>query len=103
MARGGARPGAGRKKKSVTTEEWKGPALPEGKRLRPLDFWLAILRDENAPFDLRMTAAKEAMPFMHAKPPSSREGEQGNLGDTPGAGDDWSHDLNPASGQKDLH
>ncbi|MCC6104772.1 hypothetical protein [Acetobacter sp.] len=103
MARGGARPGAGRKKKVAATEEWKGPELPEGKQLRPLDFWLALLRDGNAPLEIRMTAAKEAMPFMHAKPAPSRDGDQTDLANAPGAGDDWTHDLNPNTDQKGLH
>lgn len=94
MSRGGARPGAGRKKKTVTTEEWSGPTLPSGKNLRPLDFWLAIMRDDGAPFELRMSAAKECMPFMHAKPAPKRA-DQGDLGDTPAAGDDWTADLSP--------
>lgn len=103
MARGGARPGAGRRKKTVTTETWKGPVLPEGKRLRPLDFWLAILRDPNAPLDMRMQAAKEAMPFMHAKPAPARDGEQEDLANAPGAGDDWTHDLDPRNAEGGVH
>lgn len=103
MARGGARPGAGRKKNTVTTDTWKGPDLPDGKRLRPLDFWLAILRDAKAPLDMRMLAAKEAMPFMHAKPAPARDGEQTDLANAAGAGDDWTHDLDPRNAEGGVH
>jgi hypothetical protein len=100
---GGKRDNSGRKKKAVTTEDWKGPDLPEGKNLRPLDFWLAILRDPNAPFDLRMQAAKEAMPFMHAKPAPARDDGQTDLANAPGAGDDWTHDLDPRNAAGGVH
>lgn len=99
---GGKRDNSGRKKAASTTEEWSGPQFPEGKNIRPLDFWLAIMRDDNAPFDMRMRAAQEAMPFVHGKP-SSKEPDQRDLGDVEGAGDSWTHDLNPAADQKGLH
>lgn len=67
MARGGARPGAGRKQGSITTKtrEIAEAALAEG--LTPLDYMLGILRDEQQTPAMRFEAAKAAAPFVHAK------------------------------------
>lgn len=67
MARGGARPGAGRKKGAITrrTREIAEAALEGG--LTPLDYMLSILRDEEKPEAMRFEAAKAAAPFVHAK------------------------------------
>lgn len=89
MARGGARPGAGRKKKTQTTEEWAGPRIADDSTLKPLDFWLAILRDPDAPYEMRAMAADKAGPYIHAKPAPRRD-DQGDFGDMTSAGDDWS-------------
>lgn len=89
MARGGARPGAGRKKKTQTTEEWAGPRIADDSTLKPLDFWLAILRDPDAPYEMRAMAADKAGPYVHAKPAPRRD-DQGDFGDMTSAGDDWS-------------
>ncbi|MCE0743344.1 hypothetical protein LWC05_05490 [Acetobacter sicerae] len=95
MARGGARPGAGRKKKEpIALGTWKGPTLKNPDAARPLDFWLAILRDPQAPMDLRMWASEQAGPVVHARL-APKSDAQGSLADLPGAGDDWSADLNP--------
>ena len=90
MARGGARPGAGRKKKTQTTEDWAGPKIADYSSLEPLDFWRALLRDPRTPFEIRMIAADKAGPFIHAKPAPRRDG-QGDFGDMAPAGDDWSN------------
>ncbi|GEN61697.1 hypothetical protein [Acetobacter nitrogenifigens] len=94
MARGGARPGAGRKKKTQTTEEWNGPVIADYSTLTPLEFWKAVLRDPRAPFELRAMAADKAGPFMHAKPAPIASG-QGDLGDMPGAGSKWERAMSP--------
>lgn len=67
MARGGARPGAGRKKGAITTRtrEIAEAALAEG--LTPLSFMLQIMRDESAPRAERLDMAKAAAPFIHPK------------------------------------
>jgi hypothetical protein len=39
--------------------------IPSGKD--PLTFFLEVLADETAPFDVRAMAAKEAAPYCHAK------------------------------------
>lgn len=67
MARGGARPGAGRKPGSATvkTREIADAAMREG--LSPLEFMLNRMRDEEAPMADRQDMAKAAAPFVHAK------------------------------------
>lgn len=95
MARGGSRPGAGRKKKlDVSASGWSGPKLQSPETARPRDFWLAIMRDETAPIDFRMKAAEEVGPYEHAKLAPRADG-QGDLRDATGAGDDWGNDLAP--------
>lgn len=67
MARGGSRPGAGRKTGSATkrTREIADAALAEG--LTPLEYMLKILRDESQAQDARMDAAKSAAPYIHPR------------------------------------
>lgn len=67
MARGGSRPGAGRKAGSATkrTREIADAALAEG--LTPLEYMLKILRDESQAPDARMDAAKSAAPYIHPR------------------------------------
>ena len=67
MARGGARPGAGRKPGSANkrTREIADAAAAEG--VTPLEYMLAILRDEQAAPEARMDAAKSAAPYMHPR------------------------------------
>jgi hypothetical protein len=78
MARGGARPGAGRKKGSgnVKSREIAERALAEG--ITPLEFMLQIMRDEACPDDVpaeqklafhvkRFEAAKAAAPYVHPR------------------------------------
>lgn len=100
MARGGSRPGSGRKKTRVATKEWKGPPLPESGSLTPLEFWKAVLRDPLAPYEIRAQAAKEAGPYMHARPAPKRDDEGQDL--LPGS--EWDTLLSPAvAGKKGLH
>lgn len=67
MPKGGARPGAGRKKGAATrmNEEARRKAAEGG--LMPLDYMLGIMRDELQPQSDRMDAAKAAAPYLHAK------------------------------------
>jgi hypothetical protein len=46
----------------------------EASGLTPLDFMLAVMRDEQAPLDLRFEAAKSAAPYVHAKLASIEHG-----------------------------
>jgi|WetSurMetagenome_2_1015567.scaffolds.fasta_scaffold641865_1 hypothetical protein len=78
MARGGARPGAGRKKgkpnrKNILSNETAiiaknclPPELPENHIL-PLDHMLRVLNDPNAPPDRKDRMAALAAPFCHAR------------------------------------
>lgn len=79
MARGGARPGAGRKKGAITkrTREIAETALEGG--LTPLDYMLSILRDEGKSEAMRFEAAKAAAPFVHAKLASVEANLQGDF------------------------
>ena len=67
MARGGARPNAGRKPGAVTkkTREIAERAAAEG--LTPLDYMLSLLRDAGQSQDVRFDAAKSAAPYVHAR------------------------------------
>jgi hypothetical protein len=48
--------------------------------LTPLDFMLAVLRDEEKSFDARMDAAKAAAPYCHPKrAPVDSDGEDVGL------------------------
>jgi hypothetical protein len=67
MAHGGARENAGRKPGQSTklNEEARVAALEGG--ISPLDYMLALLRNESNAWDVRFEAAKAAAPYMHAK------------------------------------
>lgn len=67
MARGGARPGAGRPEGSANrkTREIADAALAEG--LTPLEYMLSLLRDEEQTPAVRFDAAKSAAPYVHPK------------------------------------
>lgn len=67
MPRGGARPGAGRKKGGANklTQEAVAKAQAGGKM--PLDYLLEIMRDAGEDAARRIDAAKAAAPYCHAK------------------------------------
>lgn len=70
MARGGSRPGAGRKKGQVSQQtelrkQIAEKALSEG--ITPLEFMLSVLRDEGQEQSARFQAAKEAAPYIHPR------------------------------------
>lgn len=67
MPRGGARPGAGRKKggSNKLTQEAVKKAKAGGKM--PLDYLLEVMRDAGAEEARRIDAAKAAAPYCHAK------------------------------------
>lgn len=62
MPRGGARPGAGRPKKSSAP---KKPYV--GEDGMPLDFMLAVMRDPEADLRLRAAMAEKAAPYCHRR------------------------------------
>jgi hypothetical protein len=67
MARGGKRDGAGRKPGVPNTKTKELVEKVEASGLTPLNYMLAILRDETLSREDRFEAAKAAAPFVHAK------------------------------------
>ena len=67
MARGGTRPGAGRKPgaPNKATAQQRKAAAESG--LTPLDYLLSVMRDATVPRELRVDAANKAAPYVHAK------------------------------------
>ena len=67
MPRGGRREGAGRKLGAATrrTREIANKAASDG--LMPLEYMLAVLRDETKPDKDRYAAAVDAAPYLHPK------------------------------------
>lgn len=67
MASGGARQGAGRKPGAATrfNDEARAKAAEGG--ILPLDYLLAVLRDDTKPQEVRIDVAKAAAPYMHAR------------------------------------
>ena len=68
MARGGARPGAGRPAGavSVRTREIADAIAADGDTT-PLEYLLKVMRDVGADESKRIDAAKAAAPYVHAK------------------------------------
>lgn len=67
QSKGGARPGAGRKKGAPNkkTAELQKAIAESG--ITPLEYMLNIMRDPLADVDVRLDAAKSAAPYVHAK------------------------------------
>jgi hypothetical protein len=78
MPRGGARPGAGRKSKAVNdaVQACEIAAKRSGGELTPLDFMLALMRDEKQDMKLRVAMAQAAAPYIHAKPGDAPKGKK---------------------------
>lgn len=67
MARGGQRPGAGRKAGSPNKATAERQAEVEASGLTPLEFMLDVLRDDQQSMENRCWAAEKAAPFVHPK------------------------------------
>jgi hypothetical protein len=67
MARGGTRPGAGRKPGSPNKATAKRQAEVKASGLAPLDYLLSVMRDERVPRVERVDAANKAAPYVHPK------------------------------------
>lgn len=67
MARGGKRPGAGRKRgtRNRKTQEQADAIIASG--LTPLDYMLSVMRDTGNEPAVRLSAAKDAAPYVHAR------------------------------------
>ena len=72
--RGGNRPGAGRPKGVPNKANAERQAAIAASGLTPLDYMLAVLRDESADRHERMEAAKSAAPYVHPKLASIEHG-----------------------------
>ena len=99
MARGGARPGAGRPKgvKKVRENRKAIPAdirsAARAAKLSPLDYMLAVMNDETAEEARRDRMAQAAAPYVHpkaeAKKPTAAE-EREKASRTAEHGTSWS-------------
>jgi len=67
MARGGPRPGAGRKAGTPNKATAERQAEISASGITPLDYMLNILRDETKGSEDRMWAAEKAAPYVHPK------------------------------------
>jgi hypothetical protein len=65
--RGGKREGAGRKPGSVTRIDAEARQRAAAGGMMPLDYLLAIMRDESEHKRERLDAAKAAAPYCHAR------------------------------------
>jgi len=67
MARGGARPGSGRKpgQRNKRTIEQAAEVAASGQT--PLDYLLSVMRDAKQEVAKRVDAAKAAAPYVHAR------------------------------------
>lgn len=65
--RGGARPGAGRKKGSATARTREIAERAYGDGVTPLEYMLAVMRAESEHEDPRIQAGREALRFEAAK------------------------------------
>lgn len=67
MARGGARPGAGRRKGARDKLDREAAEAAALSGIMPKDFLLSIMRDDSHVLDVRIEAAKAAAPYYHAR------------------------------------
>ena len=66
MAKGGARPGAGRKPGVPNKDTRELQAKVAASGIMPLDYMLKIMRNSKEDAALRFQAAKAAAPYLHA-------------------------------------
>lgn len=67
MARGGNRPGAGRRRGSPNKATAARQLSVAASGLAPLDYLLSVMRDDTVPRDERVEAAKAAAPYVHPR------------------------------------
>lgn len=97
MARGGARPGAGRPKgagKGSSVKATAEQAVKAAKKLRlsPLEYMLSVMNDAEADPARRDRMAQAAAPFVHPKaeaPKTSKADELANKSRTAEDGTSW--------------
>lgn len=67
MAKGGKRPGAGRKPGSLDKFKEETAAAVAASGITPLEYMLSILRDTSQDQEHRIDAAKSAAPYCHPR------------------------------------
>lgn len=77
MARGGARPGAGRKRNKPNKATAAREARVAASGDTPLDYMLKVMRDKKADASRRDDMAKAAAPYVHPKFSSITPGPAG--------------------------
>lgn len=65
--KGGARPGAGRKKGEPNKRTAEIQQAVEQSGLTPLEYMLSVMRNESEDSPRRLAAAQAAAPYVHAK------------------------------------
>jgi hypothetical protein len=100
--RGGARPGAGRKRRDIEDarerSRFQSPeqALTYAGADSPLSYLLTVMRDETADWERRDHAARAALPYCHrrlaAMEIGKREAAQ-DAAESAGENSDWQEDL----------
>lgn len=64
---GGRRVGAGRKPGSKTRKQAEAALAAAAAGLTPIDYMLAVMRDEGNEPGIRLDAAKSAAPYIHPR------------------------------------
>lgn len=67
MAHGGARPGAGRKRGSLTRKTTEIAQREAASGITPLEFLTKVMKDRKRPIAMRIECAKAAAPYMHPR------------------------------------
>jgi hypothetical protein len=67
MARGGKRPGAGRKKGALTARSQQLAAAAAASGQTPLEFLISVMRDAGNKLETRLDAAKAAAGYVHPR------------------------------------
>lgn len=81
MPRGGARPGAGRPRKSPEAKS-KRPtkaaiaAAAESEQQTPLEFMLSVMNNPAQDIKFRAAMAQAAAPYVHGKPGDEKKGKK---------------------------
>ena len=65
---GGARPGAGRPRGSVSVRSVDAIAKAMAGGISPVEYMLGIMRDDNADLKERAWAAEKVAPYVHSRP-----------------------------------
>jgi len=105
MARGGARPGAGRPRKgSLESTKPVPPDIKQAARsakVTPLEYMLAVMNDETAEAARRDRMAMAAAPYVHrraADEPIGKKERQLAEAEAAGVNSEWGDDLKPPAG-----